>query len=213
MAVIEKQLNGTVKEKQLNGTLIEELPRNSWRKAIFKTPLYLWRLGLRYLLPPSFACITTRGRKTGLPRHTMVEHAEIDGKYYIVSGWQDRPHWLRNLLADPQITIQPVRGQPIAGTAQRVQDDLTLSQVFENMQRSPMWKPWLASLDIQPEISDFLAHKDRVYIFQITPTGEMVLPPLVQNLRWVTGLALGVSALLIVIGVRFANPKSAEQSK
>ena len=66
-----------VVEKQFGETLMGDLPRDKWRKAVFKMPLYAWGLGLRYFLPPSFACITTRGRTTGLPRHTIVEHGKI----------------------------------------------------------------------------------------------------------------------------------------
>jgi deazaflavin-dependent oxidoreductase (nitroreductase family) len=180
-------------EKQLTETMIKEVPRKKWRKAMFKTPLHVWRLGLKNALPPNFASITTIGRKSGLPRYTMVEYSELDGNFFIVSGWQDKPHWVKNLLVNPQITIQPVHGEPVSGIARRVQDAALLSRIFEAMQTSPMWKPWLDALGIQPEIGDFLAHKEQVYIFQITPDSAInVLPSLEEDLRWVPWLVIGL---------------------
>jgi len=65
-----------VVEKQLSGSMIKDLPRSFWHKAIFKTPLYVWRMGFRFMLPSNFACITTRGSKSGLARYTMIEHTQ-----------------------------------------------------------------------------------------------------------------------------------------
>jgi len=125
-----------------------------------------------------------------------------------VSGWQDKPHWVKNLLANPQITIQPVHNQPVAGVADRVQDDQTLTQVYEAMQVSPLWESWLESLDIQPNLEDFLANKARVYVFQIIPQEERVLPPLAQDLRWVMpGLVIGTIALTLALNSLLCHSK------
>lgn len=201
----------TTLDKQLNDTFLADVPRKNWQKMFFKAPLQAWRMGFKFLLPPNFACITTQGRKSGMPRHTMVEFSEIDGKYYFASGWQEKPHWVQNLMAYPQVTVHPVRGEPIWGTAERVQDDDTLKALFEAMQVSPVWKPWLASLDIEPTVEDFVAHKDRVYVYQVTPDeGNMVMPTLPQDRRWVVWAVLGVLALMSRI--RFRRRKSETES-
>lgn len=186
-------------EKQIREQLMAKVPHDTWRKLFFKSPLWAWRLGMRYVFPSSFACLTTRGRKSGLPRHTMIEHTPIHGKYYIVSGWQDQAHWAKNLLADPQITIQPVRGKPVYGTARRIQDDSTMHTVYNAMQHSPFWKPYLDSLTILPNVTDFVANKEKVYIFEVTPGGETGLPPLKADLQWVTWTLGGFLALMIVV--------------
>ncbi len=55
------------------------------------------------------ACIlilTTRGRKSGLPRFTALEYRRHGSKIYLISGWKEHPDWVRNLLAHPQATGQ-----------------------------------------------------------------------------------------------------------
>lgn len=187
----------TTIDKQFNSPFLGDVPRKNWQKVVFKAPLQCWRMGLKFLLPPNFACITTQGRKSGLPRHTMVEFSEIDGKYYFASGWQEKPDWVQNLMAYSQITLHPVRGEPVWGTAERTMDDATLRSVFEAMQVSPVWKPWLASLNIEPTVDDFVANKDRLYLFEVVPDdSDIVLPTLSQDRRWMIWLVMGVVALM-----------------
>lgn len=188
-------------EKQFGERALGDLPRDGWRKAFYKAPLLAWRTGMRRLLPPVMACITTRGRKSGLPRHTMVEHYPFGGKYYVVSGWQEKPQWVQNLLADPTVTLQSSWGKPFYGTASRLQDDDTMRRVFKGMHNSPMWVPWLTANGIEDDADDFIAKKDRVYIFQITPTGDADLPPLQADLIWVTGLAVFGLIFLLLLGL------------
>ncbi len=58
--------------------------------------------------------LTTTGRKSGQPRTVMLT-APIhgDGRYVLVAskGGDDRdPDWYRNLVANPNITLEPVGG-------------------------------------------------------------------------------------------------------
>jgi deazaflavin-dependent oxidoreductase (nitroreductase family) len=198
-------------EEQFNEAISKGHSQSPWRKTLFRTPLYIWRFGLRFLLPPSFACITTRGRKSGQPRYTMVEHYEIDGDFYIFSGWQANSHWVRNLLTDPDITIQPAHNKPTFGFADRVDDDADLRHIFEAMQHRPMWKLWLKRLDIEPTIASFLGNKDHLYIFQITADEKIKLPLLPADLRWVTAAILGGFGLLI--RVRFRRRQAASNHR
>ena len=192
MAVVES----TQKKAEL-----EKWRHSKAAKTMLKMPLNAWRMGWKKALPATFACITTSGRKSGKPRHTMVEHFEIDGSYYIVSGWQNKSDWVKNLLADPRITLQPARGEAVAGMARPISDDAKLSRLFTVMQDGPMMEAWLESLGIQPEVADFLAKKDQLYIFEVTPTGEMQLPTLVEDLRWVNGLVLGMAGTIVMVVV------------
>lgn len=195
-------------DKQLGDSLMTQLPRSGWRKTFFKTPLYFWRMGFSSIMPPQFACITTRGSKSGLPRHTMVECSAIGDDFYVISGWQDKAHWVKNLLVDSHVTIHPVRHSPVAGNARRVDDDATLHKVFEAMQVSPMLKPWLASQGIAPDVSDFLANKERLYIFQITPEGEIELPPMAQDLRWMPLMVFAGAMIFLRLASRLRRSAS-----
>ncbi len=81
-------------------------PRGLLKWLLF-LPLYLYRIGLGWLLAPTpLLILTTRGRKSGLPRHVVLESRQHGSKIYAVSGWGNRPHWVKNLQADPIVTIQ-----------------------------------------------------------------------------------------------------------
>src|SRR5215469_16095651 len=50
--------------------------------------------------------LTTRGRRTGLPRTNGVSFMPWDGHYVVFSGWGIDSNWYRNLLADPSVRIK-----------------------------------------------------------------------------------------------------------
>jgi deazaflavin-dependent oxidoreductase (nitroreductase family) len=57
----------------------------------------------------SFCHLTTTGRRTGRP-HTIEIWFGVSGtrpgRVYLLSGGGDRSDWVRNLLADPAVTIR-----------------------------------------------------------------------------------------------------------
>ncbi|MFM7141739.1 MAG: nitroreductase/quinone reductase family protein [Alphaproteobacteria bacterium] len=55
------------------------------------------------------AILTTRGRRTGLPRSTPVACLRLGGELFVVAGnaGSDRdPDWARNALADPRVEVE-----------------------------------------------------------------------------------------------------------
>ena len=63
--------------------------------------------------------LTTTGRKSGQPRTVMLTApVHGDGRYVLVAskGGDDRdPDWYRNLVAEPNITLEPIGGKgPVA---------------------------------------------------------------------------------------------------
>jgi deazaflavin-dependent oxidoreductase (nitroreductase family) len=94
----------------------------SWRKAFFKQPLALYKgLPAEIMKSRCVLKLTTTGRKSGLPRETGVSFMPVDGKYVIFAGWGVRSDWYRNLLANPNVTIQ-VGKQTMQATAVPVED-------------------------------------------------------------------------------------------
>lgn len=94
----------------------------SWRKAFFKQPLALFKGPTADILKSRCVMkLTTTGRKSGLPRETGVSFMPVDGKYIVFSGWGVRSDWYRNLLANPEVTIQ-VGKQTMQATAVPVDD-------------------------------------------------------------------------------------------
>ncbi len=73
--------------------------------------LLSWRLGLGPYLSfwpegvGRYLVLIHTGRKSGLPRRTPVNFAEIDGDYYVTAGFGKRAHWYQNIMADPSIEV------------------------------------------------------------------------------------------------------------
>lgn len=94
-------------------------------KQLLRAPLHLYKLGwgpaLNWL---PLLILTTRGRKSGLARHVVVEYRRHGSKYYIVSGWGADTDWYRNIQGDNRVTIQhgehivDARAQPVEDPAE-----------------------------------------------------------------------------------------------
>jgi deazaflavin-dependent oxidoreductase (nitroreductase family) len=168
-------------------------PGGGWLKFGVKAPITLWRLGLGPVIGKVLMLITTTGRKSGLPRRTMVEYhtlpagdLPVSGKKYAPSAFGPKADWYKNIAADPRVTIQTADGAEGA-IATRVTDDDELVAVFELFRRrDPVVLNWyLGSLDIQPDPADIVARKDRIYWLRFDPTDEVTPPPLEVDLKWV----------------------------
>ncbi|GID29241.1 hypothetical protein Abr02nite_42240 [Paractinoplanes brasiliensis] len=108
--------------------------------------------------PPTLL-LTTRGRRSGLPRERPVLYAR-DGDAFVVIGsnWgQDHhPSWSVNLLADPQATVT------IGGESTAVR-----AVLVEGQERERLW-PLL--LRVWPAFRDYDARADRALrIFRLEP--------------------------------------------
>jgi deazaflavin-dependent oxidoreductase (nitroreductase family) len=91
-------------------------------RLALRMPLTLFRVGLGDLLNAlRLLILTTRGRKSGQPRHVAVEYRRHGSKIYMISGWGERPDWYQNLLADPLVTIQLGR-HTLSALADKVTD-------------------------------------------------------------------------------------------
>lgn len=172
-------------------------PEQGVRKLLFKLPIYLWRMGLARLTPSNFLLLTTQGRKSALPRRTMLEYSQIGERFYLASGWGARAQWFRNALAAPLVTVQTAHDGTIYGRATRVMEDEELTELYDHMSRtSPFWHRYLASWGIEPTVEDFLAKKERLAVLRVEPADEAQVPALAADLLWLWPLlALAVAAL------------------
>jgi deazaflavin-dependent oxidoreductase (nitroreductase family) len=66
--------------------------------------------------------LTTRGRRSGRPRRTLVSFMPLlDGRYVVFSGWGIKSDWYRNVRANPRVRINVGRDQ-MSATAKLVED-------------------------------------------------------------------------------------------
>lgn len=83
-------------------------------RAMFRLPVYLYRLDLGWLLGHRFLMVTHRGRKTGLLRQTVVEVLRYDPatqESIVISALGERADWFRNLRANPPLEVQTARAR------------------------------------------------------------------------------------------------------
>jgi deazaflavin-dependent oxidoreductase (nitroreductase family) len=91
-------------------------------RYLLRLPIWVYRLGLGgFIRFMHIMVLTTRGRSSGLPRHTAIEYRTHGSKTYVVSAWGTRPHWYQNLLANPIVSLR--QGQRSINARARVVDD------------------------------------------------------------------------------------------
>jgi deazaflavin-dependent oxidoreductase (nitroreductase family) len=108
-------------------------PPSKLLRLFYRFPIYLYRLGLGRLLGKRFIHIQHTGRKSGLPRHSVVEVAGYDPQedaYYIAAAYGEKADWLRNMMKNPEVKAQ-VGGRHFDGMAARLDPDETF-QLYED---------------------------------------------------------------------------------
>jgi deazaflavin-dependent oxidoreductase (nitroreductase family) len=53
-----------------------------------------------------YCYLTTTGRVSGLPREIEIWFALQAGVLYMLSGGRDRSDWVKNLIADPAVSVR-----------------------------------------------------------------------------------------------------------
>lgn len=68
-----------------------------------------------------FCYVTTTGRRTGRPHTIEIWFGERDGSLYLLSGGGDRSDWVRNIRAEPGVSVR-VGDRVRPGVARIVED-------------------------------------------------------------------------------------------
>jgi len=55
---------------------------------------------------PVYLYLTTRGRRTGLPREIEIWFTRFEGRFYVVAEHRERAQWVQNLRADPRASVR-----------------------------------------------------------------------------------------------------------
>ncbi len=172
-------------------------PDSVWMRALYKAPLWLWRLGFGPLLGHIFVVITTRGRKSGLPRRVVTEYVPYAGKLYTINAFGERSQWYRNLQADPRVTIQTWQGAERV-VATRVTDIDELLAVFAAFRRrNPVTvDAYFHDLGIGGDPASIREHHERVYLLRFDPATEAPPLPLDADLAWLWAALLALVLIL-----------------
>lgn len=171
-------------------------PTSKRRQLTFKAPLILWRMGLGPLMGHYLLVITTKGRKSGLPRHTMTEYHVLNDKIYVPCAFAPRAQWYKNIVADPCVTVQTWQGaEPMLASRVTVDDEL-LAVIDLMAKNNPVMSAWYFDVKgVRHTRDDILAHKDDIYLLRFDPTEAPTPFPLEVDLAWIWSVLL-VLALL-----------------
>lgn len=157
-------------------------------RLLFHIPAIWWRMGMGPIQGRWQLVLTTWGRRSRLPRHTMLSRATLGDKSYVISGWNQRADWYQNLSHNPRVTVQTDRNTYHA-RARRITELEEYTQVMRLLLEGggdSHFKPWLKSLGIQLEIDDIVAKRERVYLVALDPSDEAGHPPpMAVDLKWV----------------------------
>ncbi len=148
--------------------------RGTLNRLLFKTPLIWWRMGLGPILGHSMLVLTTWGRKSRVPRHSMLSFTPLPEHIYVGAGWGTHCDWYQNLVADPHVTVQVWDRQVTAKAGEvifpalgrRVTDEAEFRQVSHRLFETggdSHFKPWLDSLGIAYSHEDLVAKRERVH--------------------------------------------------
>jgi deazaflavin-dependent oxidoreductase (nitroreductase family) len=176
-------------------------PASGWRWLFFRLPFWLWRMGLARPMGGRFCVLTTTGRASGKARHTLLEYVSHDGRAHVVAGWGPRSHWVRNLLADPRVTLESRLGEQ-RGRAVRVEDPDIMRALYPEMRKSPIWDQYSASWGVDgSDIDDVAAKAGLLWTFRIEPTDDATPPPLGTDLWWVGAAVCVLVAVLAIVAI------------
>lgn len=178
---------------------LERLRTKRWFAWAAHAPMVAFRLGLAPLVGRAFMVLTTTGRRSGEPRHTMVAFHEVNGRKYVGGVYGLRSQWYRNLQADPRVTVQTAMGTE-ALRARRITDAAELTDAFALLARRPLrMRPYLASQGLTGDPEDISRNNDRILLVTFEPTTDETPPPMRPDLLWVWPVA-ALPALLLALG-------------
>jgi deazaflavin-dependent oxidoreductase (nitroreductase family) len=108
-------------------------------RALMRAPIWLYRARLGFLFGSRTLLLEHIGRKTRARRYVVLEvvgHPAPD-TYIIASGFGERAHWFRNLMANPHVRVSVAGHGPRAATARRLPSDEADAALAEYATRHP----------------------------------------------------------------------------
>lgn len=93
---------------------------------------------------PQFLYLTTTGWKSGKPHEIEIWYVEHEGRYYLVSEYREKSHWVQNIQRNPMITFR-VADQHFHGTGRTVDANETalVAAVSQKMDQKYGWSEGL----------------------------------------------------------------------
>ena len=84
-------------------------PPRGLRAVPWRLPIWFYRLKLGWMLGHRMLLLNHIGRVSGKPRRAVLEvvhHDKEKNIHYVASGFGDQADWFKNLVKNPEVTIQ-----------------------------------------------------------------------------------------------------------
>ena len=148
---------------------------SGFSRLLFRAPIWFYRARLGWLLGRRFLLLEHTGRKSGLPRQTVVEVVRYDrpsNSFIIASGWGEKSDWYRNIRHNPAVTVTCGR-QHLDAWAERLPPDEATAELRRYAQDHPAAARGLAQLffgrPVEDLAADFAALSEQMPIIQLRP--------------------------------------------
>ena len=99
----------TVSKDPDNRTLHFPDPPRDIKALLWRMPIWLYRLGLGWMLGNKALLLTHTGGKSGQSRQAVLEIIQAypsENRSQIVAGFNPGSNWYKNIKAEPRVTIQ-----------------------------------------------------------------------------------------------------------
>jgi deazaflavin-dependent oxidoreductase (nitroreductase family) len=178
--------------KTMNTTVAQ---RDETLRQVFKKfnpfMVLMWRLGLgRWInIWPAvigrIMVIRHTGRKSGLPRYTPVNYANINGEIYCLAGFGSKSDWYQNILANPQVEVW-LPGRRFVGSAEDISAAENRLQIIREVIIASGFAAALAGINAKKMSDEDLERETKIYrLLHIRPQAEMSGKDGPGDLAWV----------------------------
>lgn len=168
-------------------------------KSLYRLPILLYRLGLGPLIGKYILVVSTYGRKTGKVRRTPVEYFQYQGRFFVMSGFEDRPDWFQNLRKNPQAGLN-IANRQLCARARKPETEEEWEGVLTFLKSSPVAQFSEPDLAEQLEDATLLNAIKNWPVLTFDLTDEPCPPPLEADLTWAWPLILLASAGFLLVG-------------
>ena len=108
-------------------------------RLLLRIPVYIFSMGLGFLFGKRFILLEHRGRKSGLIHKNILEIVYFDTDKqtcYVASGWGEQSNWLKNIIANPDVTIT-IGNKKYKSVASRLSKNESISVMLKYSQKHP----------------------------------------------------------------------------
>lgn len=144
-------------------------------RLAFRAPIWLYERGLGWIFGRRLLLLNHIGRVTGQQRHVVLEVVEYDpadGSYVVASGWGTTAAWYRNLVAQPQVSIQVGRSTiPVTAVVLETENGADIFARYAGKHRivAKYLLPRLMGYSVDGSEADFRAVGQRVPFVRFEP--------------------------------------------